>query len=54
MGRTEPDKFELLETPLVNRLDPRLFTYISVSNSFPGFLCAVTQDLFEKQEVRSL
>ncbi|KAK8804942.1 hypothetical protein WA171_006907 [Blastocystis sp. BT1] len=45
------DKFELLDTPFVSSLDSHLFTFITVSNSFPVFLSAVTQNLFEKQTI---
>lgn len=47
--RNGADKFELLDTAFVNSLDSHLFAAITVSNSFPVFLGAVTQDLFEKQ-----
>ena len=47
--RKDTDQFELLDTAFVNSLDSHLFTFITVSNSYPVFLSAVTQDLFEKQ-----
>lgn len=47
--RNGADKFELLDTAFVSSLDSHLFAAITVSNSFPVFLGAVTQDLFEKQ-----
>ena len=49
--RNGTDKFELLDTPFVSSLDSHLFTFITVSNSFPVFLSAVTQNLFEKQTI---
>lgn len=49
--RNGTDKFELLDTTFVSSLESHLFTFITVSNSFPVFLSAVTQNLFEKQTI---
>jgi len=40
---------ELIETEFAKKLDPRLFTMLSVSNSVPAFLSNVTLELFESQ-----
>lgn len=49
--RNGADRFEILDTDFVSSLDSHLFAAITVSHSFPVFLGAVTQDLFEKQTV---
>lgn len=45
------DQFELLDTSFINNIDSQLFTFITISHSFPAFLSAITQNLFEKQTV---
>lgn len=50
-NRSGTDQFKLLDTSFVNSLDANLFTFLTISNSFPAFLSAVTQDLFGKQTV---
>jgi hypothetical protein len=41
---------ELLDTPFAtNKLDARIFSYLSNSNSVPAFLSSITMELFESQ-----
>lgn len=43
------DNLELLETPFVSKIDPKLFTYLTSCNSVPAFLANLTSELFESQ-----
>ncbi|KAG5185970.1 mitotic checkpoint protein-domain-containing protein [Tribonema minus] len=40
---------QLLMTPLTNRLERKVFTYLSTCNSIPAFLASIILDQFEKQ-----
>jgi mitotic spindle assembly checkpoint protein MAD1 len=42
-----PDGLELMETDFANRLDKKIFTYLSTCNSIPAFLSNLTLELFE-------
>ena len=43
------DALELVETPFVNSMDPRLLSILKGTNSVPAFLSNITLELFEKQ-----
>ena len=43
------DTLELIETPFVSKLDPKLFAYLNQCNSVPSFLSNVTIELFDSQ-----
>lgn len=43
------EALELIETPFVDRLDPRLLSILRGTNSIPAFLSNTTLELFEKQ-----
>ncbi len=43
------DALELIETPFVSKLDPKLFAYLNQCNSVPSFLSNVTIELFDSQ-----
>jgi mitotic spindle assembly checkpoint protein MAD1 len=45
----DQEQLQLLDTPFVASLEPRLFDYLTKTHSIPAFLSSVTLALFERQ-----